>query len=710
MALHRPELLTEEAFRKRYQLAPVPEVIAKRSREVLHEARETSTGDLIGVTTHYCPDLGDGVSQSAIQEISLLRNMQHPNIVEILSFFVEGREVQTASTFMGKTLRDFVSRTFHRMNENISRSLCEQMLLGVEYCHSHGVVLRNLKPSTVFVDDTDRSRLRLRLGGFSSALKFTVPFRAALFECHAHAMTVWYTSPEILLGGMGRLLPHDMWSLGCILGEIASDKALFMGDSQIGTLFQVFKLRGTPTEQLWPGVSALPDFSKEFPQWQEKAWSSAIQAHLGADGVALLNSLLCLDPGRRLSARRALAHDWFSTANASMLKKQHATPVYNPLPLTRACSKTPFLKSFNTLSLVEGFAQASPGPLVEYLQDLDISARAEQESISACPREDFWLGGNLSWKTGLKCYRVLVDWMVEVCYKRGLGDAATFLSVSILNRYLAIKQVEKLKFQALGCAAMLIASKFAQEDDHVQRLKMMESMCADAPNCTQSGLLDMEIDVLRTIEFDLRAPTVHYFLTRFLHVGGGGQVHQLRTRYIAELTLYYPDDFQYPPSLVAAAALALSNKLSEVPACWSKVMERLTGYDMSTLEECILKLSEIKREALSCSPDTDNLPGVVQKKKPWFKAVLGQMHAIPSEVPLEAASTSKALPDVAHSPGGSLASSSPQKEKKSSKRQRRAKVTTIRWSTNLSKGSITTSMFGCSPNVRPSEAAAKGGA
>lgn len=73
-------------------------------------------------------------------------------------------------------------------------------------------------------------------------------------------MTLWYRAPEILLGCKKYACAVDTWSIGAIFAEMATGKPIFPGDSEIDELFRIFRLLGTPTEVVWPGVSSLPDY------------------------------------------------------------------------------------------------------------------------------------------------------------------------------------------------------------------------------------------------------------------------------------------------------------------------------------------------------------------------------------------------------------------------------------------------------------------
>jgi len=75
-------------------------------------------------------------------------------------------------------------------------------------------------------------------------------------------VTLWYRAPELLLGTTEYSTPVDMWSVGCIFAEIISKRPLFDGDSEQDQIKKIFRILGTPNEDIWPGVQNLDGFNK----------------------------------------------------------------------------------------------------------------------------------------------------------------------------------------------------------------------------------------------------------------------------------------------------------------------------------------------------------------------------------------------------------------------------------------------------------------
>lgn len=183
-----------------------------------------------------------------------------------------------------------------------------QMLDGIAFCHSHRILHRDLKPQNLLIDRTND---RLKLADFGLARAFGIPVRQYTHE----VITLWYRAPEILLGSKHYSTPVDLWSIGCIFAEMATQKPLFPGDSEIDELFKIFQVRGTPNEEVYPGVSSLPDYKDVFPKWRRQNLAELVPTLCPA-GLDLLDKLLDYVPARRISAKAALSHPYFDELRA----------------------------------------------------------------------------------------------------------------------------------------------------------------------------------------------------------------------------------------------------------------------------------------------------------------------------------------------------------------------------------------------------------
>jgi serine/threonine protein kinase len=258
-----------------------------------------------------------------VREVSILKGVDHPNVVRLVEVAHREDDVSLVYEYLPQDLRKVldVKRDWMGAPEGADcmegdggwrddPALCSkqmkeyfrQVLEGVSFLHSRCILHRDLKPTDLRIDDTNT----VKISNFRLARTFTLPLRTYTHE----VVTLWYRAPEILLGKKRYDTSIDMWSAGCILAEITTGDAIFMGDSEIDQLYQIFRLLGTPTPTEWPGVRSLPDYKATFPKWPAKMFEDAVKG-VTPDGEDLLSQMLVYDSANRLTARRALAHPFF---------------------------------------------------------------------------------------------------------------------------------------------------------------------------------------------------------------------------------------------------------------------------------------------------------------------------------------------------------------------------------------------------------------
>ncbi|XP_039937270.1 cyclin-dependent kinase 3 isoform X2 [Hirundo rustica] len=192
-----------EAIQESFQKV---EKIGEGTYGVVYKARNKRTGQLVALKKIRLDAESEGVPSTAIREISLLKELKHPNIVRLLDVIHSQKKLYIVFEYLNQDLKKYM-----------------------DSCQSGELPLSLVK-----------------------------------------VVTLWYRAPEILLGCRYYSTPVDIWSIGCIFAEMMTRKALFPGDSEIDQLFQIFRTLGTPTEVTWPGVTQLPDYKSSFPRWPRK--------------------------------------------------------------------------------------------------------------------------------------------------------------------------------------------------------------------------------------------------------------------------------------------------------------------------------------------------------------------------------------------------------------------------------------------------------
>ncbi|KAI8099509.1 kinase-like domain-containing protein [Halteromyces radiatus] len=250
-----------------------------------------------------------GVPTTAIREVALLKEIQHHNVIRLIDLIYFDTTIYLVFDYCDVDLRKYMDEVGREgLTLKHIKSFTHQLLRGLHYCHSHRVLHRDLKPQNLLIDHTGK----LTIADLGLSRAFGVPMRTYTHQ----VITLWYRAPEILLGSPHYSTAVDMWSVGCILAEMITLRPLFPGDSQIDELFRIFRLLGTPTEAMWPGVTALPDYNAIFPPWKpvdikERLAKEKNPLEVNDLTIDLLKSLLVYDPYNRISAQKAEEHPFF---------------------------------------------------------------------------------------------------------------------------------------------------------------------------------------------------------------------------------------------------------------------------------------------------------------------------------------------------------------------------------------------------------------
>ncbi|XP_021727543.1 G2/mitotic-specific cyclin-2-like [Chenopodium quinoa] len=248
---------------------------------------------------------------------------------------------------------------------------------------------------------------------------------------------------------------------------------------------------------------------------------------------------------------------------------------------------------------IDGRDSKNPLAVTDYIDDLYLYYK-KMEACS-CVSPDYM---SQQFDINEKMRAILIDWLVEVHYKFELRDETLFLTIHLIDRFLAKHTMVRKKLQLVGLIAMLLACKYEEVS-----VPVVEDLIFISDKAyTREDLLEMEKIMLNTLQFNMSLPTPYVFLRRYLKAAESDKKLELLCFYLIELSLVEYEMIKFPPSLLAAAAVYTAQCSLYGFKQWSKTCEFYTNYTEDQLLECSRLMVNFHQKA-----GTGKLSGVHRK-------------------------------------------------------------------------------------------------
>ncbi|XP_071736842.1 probable serine/threonine-protein kinase At1g54610 [Rutidosis leptorrhynchoides] len=273
----------------------------------VYRARDLETGKIVALKKVRFAKMDPESVRFMAREIIVLRRLDHPNVMKLeglLTSRVSGN-LYLVFEYMEHDLTGLASSPMIKFTESQIKCYMQQLFCGLEHCHKRGVLHRDIKGSNLLIDNNGN----LKIGDFGLATIFSSNQRQPLTS---RVVTLWYRPPELLLGDTNYGVAVDLWSAGCILAELFAGKPIMPGRTEVEQLHKIFKLCGSPSEEYWR-KSRLPHATIFKPQQPYKRCLADTYNVFPPSALALLDSLLAVEPDNRGSCSSALQSEFFTT-------------------------------------------------------------------------------------------------------------------------------------------------------------------------------------------------------------------------------------------------------------------------------------------------------------------------------------------------------------------------------------------------------------
>lgn len=249
----------------------------------------------------------DDVKRTTLRELKMLRTLKQENIVELREAFRRKGKLYLVFEYVERNMLELLEEMPNGVPTEKVKSYTYQLCKAIQWCHCQDIIHRDIKPENLLISKNDT--LKLCDFGFARSI------HGGLVGVYTdYVATRWYRSPELLLGSAyGKAV--DIWSIGCILGELSDGQPLFPGESEIDQLYVIQKVMGPlPSDQMKmfyanPRFSGLKFPSVVRPQTLPKRYHGILSGVL----IDFMDKTLKLDPNQRFLIEDCLEHEAFRT-------------------------------------------------------------------------------------------------------------------------------------------------------------------------------------------------------------------------------------------------------------------------------------------------------------------------------------------------------------------------------------------------------------
>jgi len=305
---------TESVDRQVSNLYDVGQKLVKGAYGIVWKATDKRSKVVVAVKKIFDAFQNSTDAQRTYREIIFLQQMQdHPQIIGLKTVLKadNDKDIYLVFEYMETDLHAAIRANI--LEEVHKKYIIYQSFRALRYMHSGGLVHRDMKPANLLLN----AECHMKVADFGLA-RSVVDAKRPDGSVEAPSMTDyvatrWYRAPEVLVGSERYGVEVDMWSAGCIFGEMLLGKPVLAGQSTTNQLEKIVEALGHPTQAdiesfKSPYASTMfenVDNIRVTPNWASSTFPGASE-----QAINLMQGLLCLNPGERLTAEGALQHEY----------------------------------------------------------------------------------------------------------------------------------------------------------------------------------------------------------------------------------------------------------------------------------------------------------------------------------------------------------------------------------------------------------------
>jgi len=294
---------SEELDKQVARCYEIQQRVGKGAYGIVWKAVSVESGEVVAVKKIFDAFQNATDAQRTFREIMFLQELgDHENILKLLDVMKaeNNRDIYLVFEYMETDLHAVIRANI--LEEVHKEYIIYQLLKALKFLHSGGVIHRDLKPSNLLLN----SDCLLKVGDFGLAR--SIDRDNVLTD---YVATRWYRAPEILLGSQQYTAGVDMWSVGCILGELIGGKPMFPGSSTMNQLDRILELTGQPSDEDLESIQSpfALTMLDTLPPVTKRSYRELYPA-ASPEALDMLQHLLSFNPNKRYTAEDALEHPY----------------------------------------------------------------------------------------------------------------------------------------------------------------------------------------------------------------------------------------------------------------------------------------------------------------------------------------------------------------------------------------------------------------
>lgn len=282
-------------------------ILGEGTYGVVIKARHKATGQIVAIKKFKQTEDDEHVRKTSLREVRVLKQLRHLNVVGLLDVFRREGKLYLVFEYIDHTVLQLLEKTNRGLSPNDVRKYMYQLLRGIDYCHAHNIIHRDVKPENILISQD--GILKLCDFGFARVLSSKAKYTD-------YVATRWYRAPELLVGDTAYGKPVDIWAVGCLLAELTDSQPLFPGESDLDQLSLIISYRGAIPQRMVDLFARNPYYRKvTFPKPSKHRSLRQRYARQTPEWQEFLYACLNTEPGDRLTCSELMGLPYFTKDN-----------------------------------------------------------------------------------------------------------------------------------------------------------------------------------------------------------------------------------------------------------------------------------------------------------------------------------------------------------------------------------------------------------